>query len=61
MSAASLVVRNGSTVLDTFNADVDTDGVASVTEPADTEDWPLTSDLLCGWAPPLTGWSTATG
>lgn len=56
VSAASLVVRNGSTVLDTFNADVDTDGVASVTlEPADTEDWPLTSDLLCEWSATVDG------
>lgn len=56
VSAASLVVRNGAAALDTFNADVDADGVASVTlEAADTEDWPLTSDLLCEWSATVDG------
>ena len=56
VSAASLVVRNGAAILDTFNADVDADGVASVTlEPADSEDWPLTSDLLCEWSATVDG------
>jgi len=56
VSAASLIVRNGSTVLDTFNADVDTDGVASVTlDESDTEDWPLTADLLCEWSATVDG------
>ena len=56
VSAASLIVRNGSTVLDTFNADVDTDGVASVTlAESDTEDWPLTADLLCEWSATVDG------
>ena len=56
VSAASLVVRDGAAILDTFTADVDADGVASVTlEPADSEDWPLTSDLLCEWSATVDG------
>lgn len=56
VSAASLVVRNGSAILDTFTADVDADGVASVTlAAADSEGWPLTSDLLCEWSATVDG------
>lgn len=57
VSAASLVIRDGSTVLHTeAAADIDADGVASVTlDDAVTSGFSLTDDLLLSWAATVDG------